>query len=386
MRWRRACAIYCVAHFGKSLLWTASDLLTLYLLVSIYALAPTMAGAVFMVGLTASALADLGIGLWLARRPDHAAMLAGGALVIAALAFPATVLLAPLGFGALLVATVVFRIAYAGCDVPHNALLSRLGDTAGRAFALSRGRTIGTALASLVAAIVAGRQLATTPLLWSIAGGGWLIGSLMVPLLVAFPLSAPTRQSGERWRDRLPPRFLAASMIGIVALAALAKAVLHLPLGRADGQDGTAVLTWLVLGRTASALLPMRIGSLHQGVAVLALAYAASGAVAISYGWSVGPAMLVLLGLAMGVTNLIGWAILPLLAAGPRGYGVYAMASKVALGLAGLALGGSLGRMPTFTAQGYFAFTLAVAIACAFAAGLLIPRLTGTPRHSLSRQ
>ena len=78
MRWRRACAIYCVAHFGKSLLWTASDLLTLYLLVSIYALAPTMAGAVFMVGLTASALADLGIGLWLARRPDHAAMLAGG--------------------------------------------------------------------------------------------------------------------------------------------------------------------------------------------------------------------------------------------------------------------------------------------------------------------
>ena len=89
--------------------------------------------------------------------------------MIAALAFPATVLLAPLGFGALLVATVVFRIAYAGCDVPHNALLSRLGDTAGRAFALSRGRTIGTALASLVAAIVAGRQLAT-PLLWSIAG------------------------------------------------------------------------------------------------------------------------------------------------------------------------------------------------------------------------
>ncbi len=96
--------------------------------------------------------------------------------------------------------------------------------------------------------------------------------------------------------------------------------------------------------------------------------------------------MLVLLGLAMGVTNLIGWAILPLLAAGPRGYGVYAMASKVALGLAGLALGGSLGRMPTFTAQGYFAFTLAVAIACAFAAGLLIPRLTGTPRQSLTRQ
>lgn len=115
--------------------------------------------------------------------------------------------------------------------------------------------------------------------------------------------------------------------------------VLHLPLGRADGQDGTAVLTWLLLGRTASALLPMRIGSLHRGVAVLALAYAASGAVAISYGWSVEPAMLVLLGLAMGVTNLIGWAILPLLAAGPRGYGVYAMASKVALGLAGLALG-----------------------------------------------
>ena len=65
--WRRICALYCAAHFGKSLLWTASDLLTLYLLVSVYGLSPMTAGLVFLIWLAANALADFGDGLWEGR-------------------------------------------------------------------------------------------------------------------------------------------------------------------------------------------------------------------------------------------------------------------------------------------------------------------------------
>ncbi len=142
------------------------------------------------------------------RRMSARACCGRVALVLAGVSFPATVLLAPCGVAALLAATLVFRIAYSGTDVPHDALLTRLGDTPARAVGLARARAVGTALASLLAAGVAsgGGGLGTAPLLWAIAAGGALIGATMVPL-----------------------PFLAADVIGIVALGALAKAVLRLP-------------------------------------------------------------------------------------------------------------------------------------------------------------
>ena len=341
---------------------------------SVYGLSPMTAGLVFLIGLAANALADFGVGLWVARRPRDVAVLAGGGLVAASLAFPPSVLLAPAGAWAVMTATLVFRIAYAGCDVPHNAVLTRLGNTPHRALALSRGRTIGTALASVIATATLAGDAGAVPLLWGLAGGSLLFGSTMVPLLIAFPLSAA--RPGRRGGGRLPRRFLAASVIGIIALAGLAKAILHLPADRLGVEDGRAVLIGLILGRTLSALLPMRLATADRGLMMLAIAFVMGSGASIGSIWSTGPVMLVLLGLVMGVTNLIGWAMLPLLSVGPRGYGVYAMASKLALGASGLALAGGLGGVPTFMAHEDVLFSFAIAMACLLTAALFLPWLT----------
>ncbi len=373
--WRRAWIAYAVAHFGKSLLWTASDLLTLYLLVSIFAVNPIVAGALFLAGLAANAGADLGVGIWLEKRPRHAMPLAATALVLAAVSFPATVLLAPYGPWLLLSATLAFRVSYAGCDVPHNALLTRLGSDPARATWLARWRTIGTALASLAAAWVASSDaVAIAPLLCGIAVAALIVGSAMVPLLAAFPLDPGPRRSGTA--VGLPLPFLAASIIGVVALGALAKAVLHLP----TAASGTSVLMLLIAGRTLSAVMPIRIGSPRRGLMLLAGAYGAAAAVAAGFAFGAAPGMLmlVLLGLSLGTTNLVGWALLPAMAEGPRGYGLYTMASKLALGAAGLALAGGLGRSPAFSPAGFAGFAWGVAAACIVAALLAGLRLTSS--------
>lgn len=354
-------------------MWTASDLLTLYLLVSVYVVDPIVAGALFLVGLAANAGADLGVGIWLEKRPHHAMPLAATALVLAAVSFPATVLLAPYGPWLLLAATLAFRMSYAGCDVPHNALLTRLGSDPTRATWLARWRTIGTALASLAAAWVASSDaVAIAPLLCGIAAAALVVGSAMVPLLAAFPLDPGPPRSGTA--VGLPLLFLAASIIGIVALGALAKAVLHLP----TIASGTSVLMLLIAGRTLSAVMPIRIGSPRRGLMLLAAAYGAAAAVAAGFAFGTAPGMLVLLGLSLGATNLVGWALLPAMADGPRGYGLYTMASKLALGAAGLVLAGGLGRSTAFSPTSFAGFAWVVAVACIVAALLAGLRLTSS--------
>ena len=221
-------------------------------------------------------------------------------------------------------------------------------------------------------------------LLWAIAAGGVLIGATMVPLLIAFTPQSSTIGAKRPVTPSLPVPFVAASVIGIVALGALAKAVLHLPDAWHRGDDGTSILTLLILGRTVSALLPIRLRDARHGLMLLAMTYAAAAFVAIGFAWNAGSAMLVLLGLALGTTNLIGWAILPALGAGPRGYGLYTMVSKLALGAAGLALAGGLGRVPSFTTDSYIAFVLLVGAGCVVTALLLlIPSLTRSPAQGL---
>ncbi|MBD8548995.1 hypothetical protein [Sphingomonas sp. CFBP 8760] len=375
---------YCVAHTGKSLLWAASDLLTLYLLVSRYGMAPAIAGALFLTGLAASALADFAIGAWLARRPGDAARIAAVGLCVASLVFPLTIVSAPLGPGAVLAAALVFRISYAGCDVPHNALMGRLGGDPAHATALSRGRTLGTGIASFVAAACLGGigGVGITPLLWGIGAAATLLGMAMVPLLITFPLATRGARIGRSPSGALPWAFLLASVVGIVALGSLGKAMLHLS-GVATPAAGATTLGALIAGRTASALFPVRIGSTRQGLSLLAVTFCVSAAVPILFlddGYrAVAP---LVLGLAMGLSNLIGWALLSLLARDARDYGFYTMASKLALGAAGLALAGGLGGGAVFTPGGFPAFAGGIWAACVVAALLC---LTCRPRRDLDR-
>ena len=364
-------------------MWTASDLLTIYLLVSLYGVDPRIAGGLFLAGLVANGTADLCVSLWLDRHPYRAAPLAMCSLVLAAASFPATILLAPHGPWALLAATLVFRIAYAGCDVPHNALMTRLGSTPPRAAWLARVRTIGTALASLVAAWGApGTDAAATATsLWIMALAALLVGSAMVPLLATAPLAvakaAPTTRACRL--TGLPVSFLAASIIGIVALAGLARAVLHLPAALIDG---SMILALLIAGRTLSALLPVPNGTTSCGSTSLCGTYLAAAVIAATCAYSIGAVTVVLLGFAMGATNLVGWALLPALADGPRAYGVYTMTSKLALGASGLVLAGGLGGVATFGPATFSAFALAVAGACIMAAVLARIPLTPPVHHA----
>lgn len=245
---------------------------------------------------------------------------------------------------------------------------------------------MGTALASLMVAGVASgaKGIGTAALLWAVAAAGVMIGATMVPLLIAVPPRSSTVGPERPVPRALPLPFVVASVIGIVALGALAKAVLHLPQAWHRGDDGRSILTLLIFGRTASALLPIRLADARHGLRLLAMSYASAAFVAIGFAWSAGLALLALLGLALGTTNLIGWAIPSVLRAGPRGYGLYTMASKLALGIAGLALAGGLGRVLTFTAGSYVAFVLKVAAGCIVTAPLLLLRgLTRSPARGL---
>lgn len=380
MTWRRVWAAYCIAHTGKSLLWAASDLLTLYILVNRYGVTPAIAGVLFLAGLAVSAVADLGVGAWLGRRPGDAVRLAAAGLCVAGFTFPLTMLSAPLGSGAVLAATLLFRIAYAACDVPHNALMGRLADDPARATSLSRGRTLDTGIASLAAAGSLGASnIGIVPMLWGIGAGATVLGLAMVPLLVISPLAGGGSR-GDGTPFRLPWTFLFASVTGIVALGALGKAMLHLADMPAPA-EGMSMLILLIAGRTASACVPLPITSARQGLSLLAATYAVSTVAPLLFiGTDFRSAAPLLLGLAMGLSNLIGWALLALLARDARDYGLYTMSSKLALGAAGLALAGGLGRSSVFTASGFSLFAFGIASACAVAALMC---LTCRPRRDL---
>lgn len=354
------------------------------MLVTVYGMTPAAAGAIFLAALIANAVADLGVGIWLDRQPRHAPALAAAALLVSAASLPATMLLAPYGVGAVLAAMLVFRVAYSGYDVPHNALMTQLSDTPARSAWLSRGRTIGTGIAAFAIALavrgVLDRHLVLL-LLWSIAGVASVIGMLLIPVLRAHPLGR--RADVARHRFGLPLAFLAASVVAIVALGTLAKAVLHLRTGLNPLATGDTLLL-LTAGRTASALLPLRIVDARRGLVLLALAYLLAAGVAASFAWSAGTLALLLLGLAMGVTNLIGWALLPSFASGTTGYGIYTMASKLGLGLAGLVLAVGLGTAPVFAPGAFAPFATMVAVACVAAAVIVATRLTSRTGGALS--
>lgn len=354
------------------------------MLVALYGMTPVVAGAIFLVALIVNAVADLGVGVWLDRHPHHGPTLATTALLVSAASFPATMLLAPYGAGAVLAAMLVFRVAYSGYDVPHNALMTQLSPTPAGSAWLSRGRTIGTGIAAFAIALAARGLLdrQSVPLvLWSIAGVASVIGMVLVPVLRAHRFGPRPRTASHLFG--LPLAFLAASVLAIVALGTLAKAVLHLRTGLAPVATGDTLLL-LTAGRTASALLPLRIVDARRGLVLLVLAYLLAAAVAAMFAWHAGTLALLMLGLAMGGTNLIGWALLPSFASGARGYGIYTMASKLGLGLAGLVLAVGLGAAPVFAPGAFAPFAIMVAIACVAAAAIVSTRLTSRSARALS--
>lgn len=385
MSTRAVHAAYYVAHTAKSLLWTAGDLATIYALVSLYGVDPEQAGWLFLIGLAANALADWAVGIWLDRHPERAAGLAAAGLIVASLAFPFTMLAAPLGWRALLAATLVFRLSYAAYDVPHNALLSRLAEATGAATRLSRGRTLGTGAAAALVGLGLHNANSASQLPWftvALAGAAMLGGMALMPLLARLSVSPPAE--ARTAEPALPWRFLGGSLIGIVALGVLAKAILHLPAGIARADAGTIVIL-LIGGRTVAALLPMAFADARRGLRLLSGIYVGGAIAVVPLLWAGGWVLPIILGLLLGATNLVGWALLPLLARGARSYGLYTMASKLALGVAGIGMAAALGGGATFAPERLNALAAITIAACILTALLLFRRgLTGPASQGAS--
>lgn len=362
---------YYVAHTGKSLLWTAADMLPLYVLITVYHMDPATAGAAFLIGLAANALADLGAGFWLDRARSGVAAVAIVALGVSTIAFSLTIAVGAYGFVPVLSAMLLFRIAYSFYDVPHNALLSQLSDSRSGAIALSRGRTIGTGVAGIAVCLLLRTgpvdARAVTISVFVIALTGLILGLAVIPLLRTSPDRVDAPHDGSR--PSVPLDFLAGSIVGIVALGGLGKALLHLPVTRSHPAPGDLLLL-LVVGRTAASLVPLDRASRWVERHGLPVAYLGSAGIALAIGRDAQPSAVLLLGFALGLTNLLGWARLPALVRSAGGYGLYTMASKLALGAAGMTMAALLGIDPLYSLSGFRAVSDAAAIACIGAAVL----------------
>lgn len=360
---------YFIAHTGKSLLWTAADMLTLYMLIAVCRMDPASAGAAFLVGLAANAVADLAAGIWLDRARAGVTTIAMAALAVSAVAFPLTIVAGSSGFVPVLLAMLLFRVAYSFYDVPHNTLLSRLSDSSRTAMALSRGRAVGTGVAGVIVCLLL-RASATdapafTAMVCVLALAGLLLGFAVVPLLRNRPVRESPAASPRR--PGLPPLFLVGSIVGIVALGLIGKALLHLPaeLPHAALAD---ILLLLTVGRMAASLVPVDRASGWVDRHGLAAAYLASAVVAVTVGRNAEVLTVLLLGFASGLTNLLAWAKLPSLVRSAQGYGTYTMASKLALGAAGMTMAALLGIAPLYTSSGFRQVAIIAALLCVVAA------------------
>ncbi|PTS89573.1 hypothetical protein DBR17_03035 [Sphingomonas sp. HMWF008] len=158
--------VYGVAHGGKTLFWTASDLYFTFYMTEICGVAPAYTGATIGVSFLFAAFADLVLAQALSRSRLHHRS-AGRMQAIGACASAVALLLfagasfVPLSIrlGACIVALFGFRAAYALLDVPQNALLA-LATTS------ERERARLTAVRNVVGAIArTGLALAFVPVM-----------------------------------------------------------------------------------------------------------------------------------------------------------------------------------------------------------------------------
>jgi Na+/melibiose symporter-like transporter len=163
----KALAAYAYAHFGKSLLWYAGELLLIYALTEHVGLAAATAGLVLALGLLVSAAIGLGAG-WTLRR--HLRDVAGigrlqwlgltGAALSLLLVFAAPLLPSRLHLGYVLALSLLFRIAYAVCDVAQNTLLSLVRWPWRGQDGASALRLVGSGIAALLVSGMVGAMLA----------------------------------------------------------------------------------------------------------------------------------------------------------------------------------------------------------------------------------
>jgi GPH family glycoside/pentoside/hexuronide:cation symporter len=358
---------YGSVHFGKTLLWVGEDALALYLMVRVLVLPPALAGALFLASALLNAACDGLVGKALTRWRElmnRLPALLRWIVPVSGASFALLPFLPANNIAAAAALLLLFRTSFSIADVPHNVLTPALARQYGH-LGIARMRAILSAVATLVIAGIAFLLLETDEsdirLAMALIGG---VG------LAAVLLMAPLPALLHRFRDDLLPdgaqeaarlgkvrpsllRFSLASALGIAALAAYGKAILHVEF--TVPSIGASALLLIAAGRLGSIWIWTPIARRIGNRPALGLAYLLSGLMAfllpLLASSSFGPGTILLLmlaGLAGGGIALLNWACLSELVAARNeagepglvtGFAWFTMSNKVALGLSGALVG-----------------------------------------------
>ena len=394
---------FALSHGGKSLLWAGEDALSLYTLIVILDLEPALAGLLFVSASFWNALLDAVWGACLHRHPAllrHLPGLSAAAILLSCAAFAA---LPFLPHGAVLPAAAalwLFRSCFPLFDVPQNSLAATLTQTHGH-LVVTRWRTgvsafaailIGAAAVPLViagrddgagaGAILAGIALIALALLLPLP---WLLARIGRTMPVPDPIHAPASPRPRPTRDVL--LFCLAQMIGLAALAATGKALLH--LDRFEMAVIANALLLLSLWRLAAVWLWSPVAARIGFARGLTLAYLGTGAavlllpLALREGtWSAATGLSLLGGMMGGVIFLTWSRFSELLeqsgagrdrGAAAYGYSLFTATTKIALGLSGLITGQWIAAQAgQIDAGGLARFTVPIALLCAACGAMAI--------------
>lgn len=403
----RATLSYGLAHFGKSLVWYASEILLGYYLTEICAIPGAQMGFILAAGLVCSALIDVAVGGALgAASPDLRGVCALQFRGAAASAL--AVLLLFMGAWAppairlpyAVVASIAFRVAYAVYDIPQSTLLTLATASDEGRTRLSGLRYLFSGLASVmvgaIAPVLIGAETAAVRQ-WRFMAFGVALAAIALatswPLTRAFPGPQFGGQGGEKrgrgaaWGrpTRKMPRDIAI-LIGIMFVISacgpvfsqlapyLAAYVLKSPrfggailaamaIGAILSQPG-----WTLVSRGRTRRLMMILTLMAMGASCLGFAGA------IVWARWIGLVFALLFGAAGGGLGMVLWAAFGDAAGrSAKGgealaYGLFTAASKLGLAAAALVLGGFLSAIDY---RGVDRFDLLIAMAAAPLLGAL---------------
>lgn len=375
----RAYREYGISTAGKAVLWSATDIFSLYFLTDVAHLPAGLAGGLFFIFLSWNALCDPVVGwLWdrhfTWRRPPRRYFSVG--MVLTSTLFVLT-FVAPLS-GAVQIAMVLsfglaFRTAFAAIDVPHNALLAKLSEAGCCPVRLSAIRYGAATLASIITVYIVGLALkadaATEPFhmfLMSVllaAIGGFLF-------LRFFPVvpapAEPQMVTGNTSRDSMSAgsvQFAAlAGVAGVLFGATLMTVITGIFFKNAPyiakylfHDTGWAVdaLTVFLVGKLLCLGLLLSDGCRKREKLLLfvflASTLVAGMAMLLPPGRLIFLTVLLVLGVTLGGINMLSWALLPALAeelrtAGfdnsvTRLFGLFTALTKIGIAASGLVLG-----------------------------------------------
>lgn len=361
---------YVLAHAGKSLLWSAADMLGIYALIRYGERTPSAAGWIFMSALLWNAGCDVLVGRWVdrcevRRRPMQPLMVLAWAVI--GMTFVASLTVGSRHGAWILLFAVLFRTAFAVFDVPHNAMMARLSATPALGLCIARLRSVAAGVSMVVVGVVAVPLLEQQMEGWLVAvrwlsALAMLASLLMLPFLFDLPrlertpraAQVPLRDAqGDRDSMRFAPLCVTV-LLGTLALTALRKALPQLDIFHGHGLSAcllAATMGRLLATAVAGGMISGlgRASALRLSYSLCALFVLVLPAVFGAAELQVGATLLVvgLIGVFQESANITSWTALIEITASAPAYqwrvgtriGTFSMMGKVAGGIGGLLFG-----------------------------------------------